>query len=174
MMKGIFNKRMKTNSHQTKNTLFIVGMVSSVMTMALFILTIFVFPRLFFHWSYDTPEFISFLVAKIEWHLGLNELIASRLLVVIMFVFAVIFGVIASAASNRMNAIQGSLPPPSSNTPIVQRTSSETRALIMKISFYIMLVVMGFVLLTWLLESLSIENARIARITNQKIRGIIE
>jgi len=174
MVKGNFNKRMKTNSHSTKNTLFIVGMVSSVMTMALFILTVFVFPRLFFHWSYNTPEFISLLVEQMEWYLGINELIASKLLVVILFIFAVIFGVIASAASNRLNAIQGSLPTPSSKPSIVQRTSSETRALIMKISFYIMLVVMVFVLLTWLLESLSIEKERIARITNQKIRGTIE
>ena len=150
---------MEQDRYQTSHTLFIIGMASMIISLVLFALTALVTPSLLFGWRYDTPDFIMVWREWLEFGYGYTDATASKLIVLFLFIMAACFAFVAYFSSNRIdNKIYSDILRAEKKSAKVRWISEEAMQLTMKISFMILLIAMGTVLLSWIISTPSVTN----------------
>lgn len=94
---------MEYDRYQKNHGLFITGMVSLVICLALFSLLMYVAPNLLFGWRYSIPSFITFSIGWMVDTYSVTELAAARIIFLIGFILAWVFAFIAYISSNRID-----------------------------------------------------------------------
>lgn len=151
---------MEEDRYRTNNKLYSLGIVSLLLSLSLFAFSFYILPNLLFGWKYDTPEFIMHFREWLQWNYHLSEIAAARLTLASFFLLAIIFGVIAYIASNRVDdqiyedAFEKSQP----SEPIAQRkTISESMGFGLKVFFILIAVVLFAILFELAIRSTSPE-----------------
>lgn len=94
---------MAEDLYKKNNVLYVVGLLTSVIGLALFVFSLYMLPNLLFGLKYDIPGFI---VDWREWivdHYRFTAVASARLLLALMFILSMIFFVIAYFSSNRLD-----------------------------------------------------------------------
>ena len=93
---------MEDDPSQRHHKLFIVGLVSLVMTLAFLGITLYMLPNLLFGLRYDTPEFFLFLNEWLQSQYGYTNTGASKIILLSLFIPTTFFMVVAYIFSNRI------------------------------------------------------------------------
>lgn len=94
---------MAEDLYQKNHTLYIVGLISLVVGLTLFIFTLYMLPHLLFGWRYDIPSFIMDWREWIQFRYGIREVAAARLVLVLLFIVSVLCLLVAYFSSNNLD-----------------------------------------------------------------------
>ena len=136
---------MEPDRYQQSHSLYILGMISLLISLGIFLFLIFILPHLLLGWHYNVPEFISFWREwLIETH-GMSVEHSSWMIAAFFATLAFVFGIVAYVASTRIeNAIYPRQTQVLTDKPIKRRT----RGLKDPTPFF--WKVMGFVILAYI------------------------
>ena len=145
-----WNLLMEPDRFQHSPKVYIVGLISMIISMALFGLGAYIFPNIAFGLVYRIPDFIFESVNLVQVAYDLNERKAGWLVLVIIFFLGLIASIITYAVSNRIeNGIYAIQP-----EKVEQKSSekwTETGPLILKISFILGVIFISAKLFQWVI-----------------------
>lgn len=93
---------MEPDRYQQNHALYVFGMISLVISLGMFLYSIYIFPNLVFHWRYDVPAFISYLRIWIVENYGLSTSQTSWVIMLFFLSIAFVFGFFALIASRNI------------------------------------------------------------------------
>lgn len=144
---------MEQDRYQANTKLFIIGMVSLVLSLTLFALSFYVMPNLLFGWFYNTPAFINELVAWLQYQHNFSGPAAAKIVFFSLLILGCFFAIIADITSNRIdNKIFKEELKLNEELDRKSRTrDNDTMQLIIKILLIAFLVFIAAGLLQWLI-----------------------
>ncbi len=143
---------MEDDRYQKNHFLFIIGLVSLLLALSLFVLTLYLLPHLLFGWLYNIPEFILFWIEWLQSQYNVTEVGASQLIILFFFLLSLFFATIAYFSSNRIDSQIFNLGSSRTRKPITfKKSSREGLALGLKILFIMIIVFVAASLFQWLL-----------------------
>ena len=146
---------MEEDRYQKNHLLFIISLVSLLISLVLFAFTLYMLPHLLFGWRYDAPEFIPFWTEWLQYQYNVSEAAASKLILFLFVLLSLIFGLITYFSSNRIeNQIFSSGLSGTNKSPIFKKSTREGVALGLKIFFIIIIIFVAASLLQWLIYHL--------------------
>lgn len=132
---------MEQDRYNTDHFLFIIGMISLIMSLAMFGLTFYVLPNLLFGLIYDIPSFISEWREWIRTSYQVTDYAASQIIALFLFTLSLMFALIAYLSSNQIdNKIFRSELELQEEVTHEKKKNRETMILVIKILFTIMMV----------------------------------
>lgn len=145
---------MEPDRYQQNKFLFILGMACLVLSIGLFLFSMYLLPYLIWNWYYDLPEFISTLNHWLVEQKGLQDSTASWAVFLIFFIPALLLGIIADIASNRIdNKVCGIKPEEIATAPGPEKKWGESTKLGLKIMYLIILVIVAIAVLQWIIST---------------------
>ncbi|MCC5015945.1 MULTISPECIES: hypothetical protein [Legionella] len=143
---------MEPDRYEQNSKVFILGIVTLLLSLTLFALGFYVVPYLFWGWNYDIPAIV------LNWHEWLKEYYefseagASWIIFLIFIIPALICGYISHLASNHIdNKIHGIEPVKTDKQIEIKEEVKATLSFGFKIVLLIVLVLLALSLLQWLL-----------------------
>ena len=94
---------MEYDRYQTNKTVFVLGMIGLVLSIALILFSVYIFPAIILTWVYDIPEFIFHWIDWFEINYNLSSQAASWVVFLLFFIPGLILGIIAYYSSNRID-----------------------------------------------------------------------
>lgn len=151
---------MEADRYQKNRKLFILSMLSLIVSLSLFAFSFYVLPYLVFAWRYDIPEFIVNWQVWFTEGMGFAERKANVLIFFSCFIPALIAGYISYWSSNKIeNEIYGITP----KKPVDEKNFGEevkdTFSFGFRLSLIILLIVVGVFLLEWLITDPSLVRS---------------
>jgi len=144
---------MEADRYQVSHTLFIVGMISMLVCLALLAFSLFLFPYLIFNLRYPVPEFVAYWR---EWLLlahGISHHAASWLILLCFFIPALCGFVISFLASNQIdNQIYNKKSLGSAGEQKIKWNVTINRFAI-RLFFLVLLVILTMFLFEWLITT---------------------
>lgn len=146
---------METDRYQQNHSLFILGLVSLLLSLSLLAFSCYNMPYLLFNWRYDVPEFIIMLHAWLVSTYSMTDHHASWVIVASLFSSSILFGIIAYIASNRIdNAIYDIKQEEHTTSIHLTKDFKASAELFGKILLLVLLVVLVAIGLDWYLDSM--------------------
>lgn len=142
---------MEADRFNQNHTLFIICMICLVISLSLFTLAFYVVPFMIWGWHYSVPEFVFTWSQYFVETYGYTQAGSYGLVFLMLFVPALIAGLISYVCSNFIENRVLDLnvePPPEAEKP--PRQIKETLGLTMKVLILIALIVGVIVLMQWL------------------------
>lgn len=147
---------MEQDRYNTNHYLFITGMISLILSLAMFGLTLYVLPHLLFGITYDVPSFISDWKEWLHINYQMNESKAAHMLALLLFTLSLIFALIAYFSSNKIdNSIYKSEIETQAEVTGEKSTHRETMILVLKMLFIIVLVYIFAQVFQWFMDETS-------------------
>lgn len=147
---------MEQDRYNTDHFLFIIGMISLIMSLALFGLTFYVLPNLLFGLIYDIPSFISEWREWIRASYEVTDYAASQIIALFLFALSLMFALIAYFSSNQIdNKIFRSELELQEEVTHEKKKNRETMILVIKILFTIMMVYVFAQVFQWIIYETS-------------------
>lgn len=149
---------MEEDRYRTNNKLYIIGILSLLLSLSLLAFSLYILPHLLFGWRYDTPEFLMTLRTWLETSYNFTEVGAARFALTLFFLFTILFGIIAYITSNRVDdeIYEEELEEGQPTQPITQRKDvSESISFSLKVFFIVMVVILVAILFELALRSTS-------------------
>lgn len=94
---------MEYDRYQVNRTLFLIGIVCLILSLALILFSAFIFPFLLFGWIYDVPEFVIHWLHWFEDELRWSHNLSAWALFLIFFIPGIIAGIISYYSANRID-----------------------------------------------------------------------
>jgi len=143
---------MEQDRYNTNHPLFIIGMISLILCLAMFGLTFYVLPNLLFGLIYDVPSFITDWKEWLWTTYEMNDYRASHIIALFLFSCSLIFALIAYFSSNKIdNKIFRSELESQEEATGEKRNHRETMILVVKILFIIILVYVFAQVFQWII-----------------------
>lgn len=151
---------MEQDRYQKNHKLFILGMLSLVISLGLFAFAVYILPNLLFGWVYDVPSFVTYLKGWLQSTHNFTDPSAGRFIFLCVFLAALIFAFIAYVSSNwidnqiysdelnQLHEMQSI-----SKTAEAQNSGGEGTHLFFKILGYVMLIIIVALLVDWYLKT---------------------
>lgn len=155
---------MKQLPPNSLNATYFVGLISSLVSLTLFILLFYIFPVFFFGLRYQIPAFITRLRNYLSLQYSFSDFQSSALIFFTLLILAFIFGYIAYRLSNRMDneyiyeqtgenieeieAQAQSKPRPITDVDRVVKKDNPTG----KIVLLAIVIILGLLLISWLIS----------------------
>ena len=93
---------MEQDRFQKNHTVFIIGMISLVISLILLALCLYLLPNLLFGWQYDVPTFVPYINEWLISTYNFTDSSASKILFFILVGLSLVFIAIAYFSSNRI------------------------------------------------------------------------
>lgn len=143
---------MEEDRYQKNHLLFIIGLLSLMISLVFIAFTLYLLPHLLFGWIYDAPEFVPFLIERFQSQYNMTEGGASKLILLIFFLLSLIFVAIAYFSSNRIEREIFKSELTNTNKPVrFKKNTREGLTLGLKILFIIIIVFVVASLLQWII-----------------------
>lgn len=94
---------MEPDRYKNNHTVFIIGMISLLLSLSLLAFSFYILPFLLFGWQYDVPGFILFWRESLQTDYSLSSTLSCRLILLFYFGLACIFSLITYFSSNRID-----------------------------------------------------------------------
>lgn len=144
---------MEVERFEKNRNLFIIGIVCLVLGLIFFILSFYTLPNLIFNWRYQIPTFIALLSGFLQANYNLQPKAAGWLIFLGIFAVSIILFIIAEVMSNKIDdkLYKDYYSEKSINKIQKNRINEEqdSRALVFKIIFIIILVFIASQLFQW-------------------------
>lgn len=140
---------MERDRFEENHMIFIIGMISLILSLALGTFTIFLLPNLLFGWHYDVPDIITLWKTWLQYFYQISESAASHLIFGTLGLCTLIFAFIAYYSSNRIDNQIYSEELQLNRVSKPKESDSETMLLVLKILCIIVLVFIAGGLLEW-------------------------
>ncbi|KTC86756.1 hypothetical protein [Legionella brunensis] len=145
---------MEYDRFQQNSVLFVIGIITLLLSLSLFAFSFYILPFLLFDWVYDVPEFISIWREWLKEEYTFTDTGASWLILLIFIIPALIFGYISYLASNYIdNRLYNVVPKRAENERQgeLKKDIQETLGFVLKILGAIILILVGISIIQWLL-----------------------
>ncbi|OCH98541.1 hypothetical protein A8135_00415 [Legionella jamestowniensis] len=145
---------MERSRFQQNSALFIIGIIALVMSIVLFVFSIYIIPFLFWDWIYDVPEFISIWREWLKEEYNFTHLGATWSILIMLLAPAFVCGYLSYLASNYIdNRIYNILPEKVEGEMQgeIRRDLRETLLVIIKVLGAIILVLIIVSMVQWFL-----------------------
>ncbi|ASQ45869.1 hypothetical protein [Legionella clemsonensis] len=139
---------------QQNSVLFIVGIISLVLSLVLFVFSLYIIPFLFWDWVYDVPEFISIWREWLKSEYNFTHMGATWSIFLMLIAPSLLFGYISYLASNYIdNRIYHLVPDKVENEmqEEIRRDLRDTLLAIVKVLGAIALVLIIVSIIQWFL-----------------------
>ncbi|CEK10658.1 hypothetical protein [Legionella hackeliae] len=146
---------MEHSRFQQNSALFVLGIITLVLSIVLFVFSFYIVPFLFWDWVYDVPEFVSIWREWLKEEYNFTQMGASWLILLFFILPALLCGFVSYFASNYIdNRLLHMLPQKieSEKHEAVRRDLQETLIGIIKIFGAIVLVLVIVSMIQWLLS----------------------
>lgn len=134
--------------------MYIIGMVCMIISLSLFLFSIYILPVLLWNWSYSVPDYVIMWRENLRVYFGCSEFSAGGLLFLIMMVPALITGLVSHFISNAIdNQIYGIVKeePEPVSTENKRAAFKESFSFSGKVIFLLVLVVLAVWFVEWIL-----------------------
>lgn len=143
---------MEQDRYEQNKVLFIIGMISMITSLSLFVFAFYILPMLIWNWGYDVPDFIFMWRENLRQSYSYSEAWAGFILFLIILIPAFITGVISHLISNTIdNQIHGIVKEKKEGNKInVPEHVKESLGFSVKLIIILVLVVMALWFVEWL------------------------
>ena len=144
---------MEPDRYNQNHTVYIVGILCLVASLAMIAFSLYLLPYLLFGWHYSVPEFVIAWLDQIQTSYNLSVNASEWLIFAVFFIPGLVFALIADVVSNRIdNQIYG-IQAPETTRP--KPVNTESRSLLFRIVFIVIVVFIAAQILQWTLTSTS-------------------
>ena len=140
---------MEPDRFQHSPTVYTIGLISMISSMALFGLGAYALPNIAFGLTYRIPEFIFYWINLIHLAYGFTEKKAGLLVLMIIFALGFIASVITYAVSNRIESEMYAIKVETVNDKNTSKEWRESGPLILKIVLIMILIFISAKLFQW-------------------------
>lgn len=144
---------MEHDRYERNKPLFVLGMITLLLSIILFAFVIYLLPALLWDWRYDVPEFVFIWREKLRTGYGITETAASGIFIVMVLIPAIVSGFISYMVSNK---IDNQIHPMINDEPEQQESEVEaTREDIretLSFSMKLLLLLILVILVVWFAE----------------------
>ena len=143
---------MEKDRYQQNHALYIISMISMILSISIFCFTAYILPFLLFGWIYDVPGFILYWQEWFQRQYGMTDFSSSGLVFLIFFVLGLMTALIAYITSNRLeNEVLDIHPENKDRLVRIKRDAKETASILSKIVIIVILVFIAVALFEWIL-----------------------
>lgn len=147
---------MEPDRYRANHKLYVLGIISLLLSLSLLAFSLYITPRLLLGWKYDSPEFLMHMIDWLQRNYQFTEVAAAKIILLMFFILALLFGIMAYIISNRVdNQIYGIEEPKESVIEQVasRRNISESMGFGLKVFLIIIVVILLAILFEWTLRS---------------------
>lgn len=143
---------MEKDRYQQNHALYIISMISMVLSISIFCFTAYILPFLLFGWIYNVPGFIIHWQVWMQRHYGMTDLGSSSVLFLFFFGLGLIAAIIAYITSNRLENEVLDIHPENKDDAIrIKRDVKESASILSKIVIIVICIFVALALLEWML-----------------------
>jgi hypothetical protein len=127
---------MEPDRYQNNHGLYITGMICFLISIILFLFSLYMLPHLLFGWRYDVPELITFIREWLVDNFAIATNYASWGILFVMLFFAAVFACVAQYATRQLDHVVPdlNLPPKTKKLFSVSRRSPESTRILVQIT----------------------------------------
>lgn len=142
---------MEQDRYQKNHTVFVVGLMSLVLSLGLLALSFYIMPSLVFGWRYNTPAFIVNIIEWLQYTYNYTTVGASRAVFLFVFLSALFFACVAYFCSNNIDnqIYKTELESKKEPTKIQSADKDDGVRLALKIVFFALLIFGAAALFEW-------------------------
>ncbi|MFA5959141.1 MAG: hypothetical protein WC785_01320 [Tatlockia sp.] len=142
---------MEQDRYQQNALVFIIGLISLLLSLSLFAFSFYIMPYLLWSWTYSVPGTILFIREWFKETFEFTDIGASWMVFLMFIIPAVVFGYISQFSSNYLDdAIYGLKKVKSEKQEEIKRDVQETLSFGLKLFLLIVLVISVVLTIEWL------------------------